>query len=298
MFISRRFREKTRRSPAPLGEERARLAQFGPRDGLERVRVHVDEPRRDDAIAGVNHERGRRARQAADRRDAIAANADVLAPPRIAGPVEHPAVDDDQVEWRGLGPDGHPAGETGGDRHPQQPAAHAEMVRNRPGQCNRMFAPGPQPPGSRSPSGSAPTKTSSASSSSSDGWPCSSGGPGSTLLLYYGVLGARSAWPANIVGVDRSDVGGGDVTASAAGDARGPGGADARVRGARGQQRAALTQRTFGFDVLACPRCRGRLQLVALIEEAAVIGRILRHLGLPADIPHDRGDLGVFESSS
>ena len=47
-------------------------------------------------------------------------------------------------------------------------------------------------------------------------------------------------------------------------------------------------QRTFGFDVLACPRCGGRLRLIALIEEAAVIRRILRHLGLPEEIPRAR----------
>jgi len=47
-------------------------------------------------------------------------------------------------------------------------------------------------------------------------------------------------------------------------------------------------QRTFGFDVLACPRCGGRLRLIALIEEAAVIGRILRHLGMPTEIPPPR----------
>jgi len=41
---------------------------------------------------------------------------------------------------------------------------------------------------------------------------------------------------------------------------------------------ASLMERTFGLDVLACPRCGGRLRLIALIEEAAVIGRILRHL--------------------
>jgi uncharacterized protein YbaR (Trm112 family) len=46
--------------------------------------------------------------------------------------------------------------------------------------------------------------------------------------------------------------------------------------------------RTFGFDVLACPRCGGRLRLLALIEEAAVIERILRHLGLPTEIPATR----------
>jgi hypothetical protein len=46
--------------------------------------------------------------------------------------------------------------------------------------------------------------------------------------------------------------------------------------------------RTFGFDVLGCPRCGGRVRLVALIEEAAVIGRILRHLGLPTEVPSPR----------
>ena len=47
-------------------------------------------------------------------------------------------------------------------------------------------------------------------------------------------------------------------------------------------------ERTFGCDVLACPRCGGRLRVIALIEEAAVIGRILRHLGVPAEIPAPR----------
>jgi len=49
-----------------------------------------------------------------------------------------------------------------------------------------------------------------------------------------------------------------------------------------------LMRRTFGFDVLACPRCGGRLRLIALIEQAAVIERILSHLGLSAQIPAPR----------
>ena len=36
------------------------------------------------------------------------------------------------------------------------------------------------------------------------------------------------------------------------------------------------------------PRCGGRLRLIALIEEAAVIERILRHLGVPTEIPAPR----------
>src|SRR5581483_5480648 len=47
-------------------------------------------------------------------------------------------------------------------------------------------------------------------------------------------------------------------------------------------------RRTFGVDVLACPRCGGRLRLVALIDQASVIQRILRHLGLPTDVPEPR----------
>ena len=39
---------------------------------------------------------------------------------------------------------------------------------------------------------------------------------------------------------------------------------------------AELMQRSFGFDVLVCPRCRDRLKLIALIEDPKVIGRIGR----------------------
>jgi hypothetical protein len=47
-------------------------------------------------------------------------------------------------------------------------------------------------------------------------------------------------------------------------------------------------QRSFGFDVLACPRCGGRFRLMALIDDPRVILRILRHLGLPTEIPAAR----------
>ncbi|HUY59594.1 MAG TPA: hypothetical protein VMV16_07785 [Solirubrobacteraceae bacterium] len=105
--------------------------------------------------------------------------------------------------------------------------------------------------------------------------------PRVNLLLYYGVLGARSAWRAEVVPHERAG--------------RDPGPGEARAAGeresaprARGLRWAALMQRTFGFDVLACPRCGGRLRLVALIETAAVIGRVLRHPGLPSEIPAPR----------
>jgi hypothetical protein len=106
--------------------------------------------------------------------------------------------------------------------------------------------------------------------------------PRVNLILYYGVLGARAAWRPDVVpraatGQDQAATADGEActTASAAG-------AGAR---ARRQCWAGLMKRTFGFDVLDCPRCGGRLRLVALIEEAAVIGRILGHLGLATDLP-------------
>ena len=47
-------------------------------------------------------------------------------------------------------------------------------------------------------------------------------------------------------------------------------------------------RRSFGIDTLACPRCGGRLRLIALIDEASVIERILRHLRLPTEVPTPR----------
>ena len=46
-------------------------------------------------------------------------------------------------------------------------------------------------------------------------------------------------------------------------------------------------RRTFGFGVLACPRCGWGIRLVPLIEQGSVIQRILR-LGLPTEIPEPR----------
>jgi len=36
---------------------------------------------------------------------------------------------------------------------------------------------------------------------------------------------------------------------------------------------------------LACPGCGGRLRLLATIADPMVIARILRHLGLPVEVP-------------
>ncbi len=61
----------------------------------------------------------------------------------------------------------------------------------------------------------------------------------------------------------------------------------ARVRAGRVRENswADLMRRTFGIDVLDCPRCGGRLRLLALIEYGNAVERMLRHLGLPTDQP-------------
>jgi hypothetical protein len=44
-------------------------------------------------------------------------------------------------------------------------------------------------------------------------------------------------------------------------------------------------RRAFDVDVLACPRCGGRMRLIATIEDPRVIRRILAHLELPPEGP-------------
>jgi len=39
-------------------------------------------------------------------------------------------------------------------------------------------------------------------------------------------------------------------------------------------------RRSFDLDVLACPRCGGRMRLIATIHDPSVIRRILAHLRL------------------
>jgi hypothetical protein len=113
--------------------------------------------------------------------------------------------------------------------------------------------------------------------------------PRINLILYHGVLGPRAAWRSEVVRrtptEDARDAGVNEASTAPALEADTPDTAGSRSRGERW---ASLMQRTFGFDVLACPRCGGRLRLIALIEEAAVIGRILRHLGVPTEIPTPR----------
>ena len=102
--------------------------------------------------------------------------------------------------------------------------------------------------------------------------------PRVNLALYHGLLAPRAAWRAAVVPFPAP-----------------PATADAHVetsgsevtprRSARGASWADLMRRAFEVDVLACPRCGGRLRLIAPIEASAVARRILTHLALPVDVP-------------
>jgi hypothetical protein len=48
---------------------------------------------------------------------------------------------------------------------------------------------------------------------------------------------------------------------------------------------AALLKRTFGFDVLHCARCEGRLRLLATVTEPKSVTRYLGALGGPTGAP-------------
>ena len=120
--------------------------------------------------------------------------------------------------------------------------------------------------------------------------------PRVNLILYYGVLPPRAAWraalvPATSPGVETSQL---EPSVEADEDA-----SRAKPSWAGVYQWAEPMRRQLGLDVLACPRCGGRLRLVALIEQALVVQRILRHLGLPTEVPEplEDGSRGAVPNS-
>jgi len=48
---------------------------------------------------------------------------------------------------------------------------------------------------------------------------------------------------------------------------------------------AELLRRTFAVDVLECPRCQGRMRLLAMVTERASIARVLAAAGEPTERP-------------
>ena len=48
---------------------------------------------------------------------------------------------------------------------------------------------------------------------------------------------------------------------------------------------AVLLKRVFMTDALTCPKCQGRMKILAAITEPDAIRKILDHLGIPSEAP-------------
>jgi hypothetical protein len=105
--------------------------------------------------------------------------------------------------------------------------------------------------------------------------------PRVNLVLYHGLLAPRAAWRTEVVprpAAGATDAGAADV----------PSTSEPFASREAGRRWAELMRRAFGFDVLACSRCGGRLRLIAVLDASDVTQRILRHLGLPTEVPAAR----------
>jgi uncharacterized protein YbaR (Trm112 family) len=59
-----------------------------------------------------------------------------------------------------------------------------------------------------------------------------------------------------------------------------------RPEGAPSYRRwAELLARTFALDVLACPKCHGRMRLLAMVEDPANVARYLATSGEATEVP-------------
>jgi hypothetical protein len=120
--------------------------------------------------------------------------------------------------------------------------------------------------------------------------------PGRNLLRYHGTLAPNARWRKLIVPPAPVAAEGGAVTREGAAggcEGRHASGGDGAGRDgpARGAPRsdwipwAELMRRVWAEDVLACPRCGGRMRVIAAVTSREAIRRILEHLGLPPRAP-------------
>lgn len=91
--------------------------------------------------------------------------------------------------------------------------------------------------------------------------------PEINLLLYHGVLAPHARWRPQVVGYGRP------APEAAADDSTEPAWVPALPP--RNWTWAALMRRAFALDVLACPRCGGRLRVIATVEDPVAVRQIL-----------------------
>ena len=101
-------------------------------------------------------------------------------------------------------------------------------------------------------------------------------------VRYSGVLAAASKWRPFIVPKPAPT---GAVDPAPTRDQQSSAPPPESVDGARYRPWAELLKRTFGIDVETCPRCGGRMRLLAVITDSASTARFLRHRGEPTEPP-------------
>ncbi len=97
------------------------------------------------------------------------------------------------------------------------------------------------------------------------------------LVLYHGVLASHARWRRRVVLREATNPSAPNLPSAPA-----PSDGSSPTPRPRHWAWAQLMERAFGVDVLACPRCAGRLRLVATVEDPHAIRAILESLGLPA----------------
>ena len=102
--------------------------------------------------------------------------------------------------------------------------------------------------------------------------------PQKNLVRYHGVLAARARLRPQVVATARPAPGAANATPSAEPPASPP-------RPGRYVSWADLLKRVFEFDVLVCPRCAGRMKIVATLTEPSAVAAFLRSIDAPSDAP-------------
>ena len=101
------------------------------------------------------------------------------------------------------------------------------------------------------------------------------------LVRYHGVLAPAAKWRSQIVpAVPHDDAGLSDCPHSPATEESVP-----QPLGRQNYSLSQLMRRVFAIDVLECPRCGGRLRILAAIQSPDAIRKILDCLGLPSRAP-------------
>ena len=118
--------------------------------------------------------------------------------------------------------------------------------------------------------------------------------PRINLVLYHGVLAPHAGWRARVVAYG-TPPGEAPGVASAAADAND---APTAAPNARHWAWAALMRRAFDIDVLACPRCGGRLRLIGTVEDPDAIRAILAAVAVSRELGDRAPPFGASRDTS